>query len=329
MRRNSSVCCRSTCRVLLLSVMSRATFDMPMVAPEGALIGEMLSETSIGLPSLRRRTVSLCSMRSPQLIRRKLSCTSDSRSPGTRSAMFLPTTSVAEYPYRRSAAEFQPVIVPSSAIVMMASLDDSTAALNSRSRSAWWSRAATVRRCSATSRSSATVFAFTSSIACANARASTPVSPLASTGMIARPSRAVSWTVSVNRMIGRVSDRAISSASTAAHSTAINPTDIELFRIACAGAMKVAFGTCSITATHSLPARTVGANATPSRPPGWVRRGAGESLCRAERRCEIREVASPIGRPAELRTEFADSIGMNEVVASAVDHIHLFARPHR
>ena len=55
MRRSSSVCCRSASRVLLLSVMSRATFDMPMVAPEGDLIGEMLSETSIGLPSLRKR----------------------------------------------------------------------------------------------------------------------------------------------------------------------------------------------------------------------------------------------------------------------------------
>ena len=39
-------------------------------------------------------------------------------------------------------------------------------------------------------------------------------------------------TASVNRMIGRVSDLAISSASTAAQSTAINPTVIELFRIA-------------------------------------------------------------------------------------------------
>ena len=128
--------------------MSRATFDMPMVAPEGALIGEMLSETSTGLPSLRRRVVSLCSMLSPQPIRRRMSCTSGSRPAGTRIAMFLPAASAALYPYRRSAAEFQPVIVPSSDVVMIASLDDSTAALNRRSRSAWWSRAAMVRRCS-------------------------------------------------------------------------------------------------------------------------------------------------------------------------------------
>ena len=52
MRRSSSVCCRSTCLVLLVSVMSRATFEMPMVAPEGDLIGEMLSETSIRLAIL-------------------------------------------------------------------------------------------------------------------------------------------------------------------------------------------------------------------------------------------------------------------------------------
>ena len=50
--------------------------------------------------------------------------------------MFLPTASAAVYPNSRSAAGFQPVIVPSSDIVMMASLEDSTAALNSRSRSA-------------------------------------------------------------------------------------------------------------------------------------------------------------------------------------------------
>ena len=136
MRRSSSVCCRSTCLVLLASVMSRATFEMPMVAPEGDLIGEMLSETSIRLPSFRSRTVSLCSMLSPQPIRRSASCISGSRSSGTSSVMFSPTASAAVYPNSRSAAEFQPVIVPSSDIVMMASLDDSTAALNSRSRSA-------------------------------------------------------------------------------------------------------------------------------------------------------------------------------------------------
>jgi len=145
---------------------------------------------------------------------------------------------------------------------MMASLDDSTAALKRRSRSAWWSRAAIVRRCSSTSRSSATVLAFASSITCANARASTPVSPPAATGMAAMPSRGAASTARVNSTIGRVSDRAINSASAAAQSTAINPTSIELFRIAAAGAMKAAFGTASMTATHSLPDSMAGANAT-------------------------------------------------------------------
>ena len=103
MRRRSSVCCRSACLVLLASVMSRATFEMPMVAPEGDLIGEMLSETSTRLPSLRSRTVSLCSMLSPQPIRRSASCISGSRSSGTISVMFWPTASaarVSEQPLR-------------------------------------------------------------------------------------------------------------------------------------------------------------------------------------------------------------------------------------
>ena len=33
--------------------MSRAVFDAPMIVPDGVLIGEMLSETSTRLPSLR------------------------------------------------------------------------------------------------------------------------------------------------------------------------------------------------------------------------------------------------------------------------------------
>ena len=55
---------------------------------------------------------------------------------GTSSVMCWPTASAAVYPNSRSAAGFQPVMVPSSDVVMMASLEDSTAALNSRSRSA-------------------------------------------------------------------------------------------------------------------------------------------------------------------------------------------------
>jgi hypothetical protein len=51
-------------------------------------------------------------------------------------AISLPTASVALYPNSRSAAGFQPVILPSSELVMMASLEDSTAALKWRSRAA-------------------------------------------------------------------------------------------------------------------------------------------------------------------------------------------------
>ena len=75
-------------------------------------------------------------MLSLQPIRRSASCSSGSRSSGTSNVMFSPVASAALYPNSRSAAEFQPVMVPSSDVVMMASLEDSTAALNSRSRSA-------------------------------------------------------------------------------------------------------------------------------------------------------------------------------------------------
>jgi hypothetical protein len=68
---------------------------MPMIAPEAALIGDMLSATSTEVPSLRSRTVSFCSMVSPQLIRRTMSSTSPSRSAGTISEMCRPTASAA------------------------------------------------------------------------------------------------------------------------------------------------------------------------------------------------------------------------------------------
>jgi hypothetical protein len=70
-------------------------------------------------------------------------------------------------------------------------------------------------------------------------------------------------TAAVNWLIGRVSELATNTANPAAHSTAINPTVMEVFLIAAAGAMKTAFGRVSITATHSLPASMAGASATP------------------------------------------------------------------
>ncbi len=82
-------------------------------------------------------------------------------------------------------------------------------------------------------------------------------------GMATLPCLAAPWTASVNRMIGRVSDRAISSASTAAHNTAIVPTSSEVFLMIAAGAMITALGVVSMTPSHSAPARTIGASAIP------------------------------------------------------------------
>jgi PAS domain-containing protein len=50
-------------RAFLSSVMSRAILDAPTIFPREFLIGEMVSEMSTRLPSLRCRTVSKCSMR--------------------------------------------------------------------------------------------------------------------------------------------------------------------------------------------------------------------------------------------------------------------------
>ena len=58
MRRRSSISWLSACCVRLFSVMSRAALEMPTILPEAERIGEMLSETSTVLPSLRTRDVS-------------------------------------------------------------------------------------------------------------------------------------------------------------------------------------------------------------------------------------------------------------------------------
>jgi hypothetical protein len=42
-----------------------------MISPDGPLIGERFTDISTGLPSLRMRTVSKFSIRSPRAIRRK------------------------------------------------------------------------------------------------------------------------------------------------------------------------------------------------------------------------------------------------------------------
>jgi hypothetical protein len=81
--------------------------------------------------------------------------------------------------------------------------------------------------------------------------------------MVTGSLRPMPSTATVSCLIGRVSDRATITASTAAHSIAISPTCRVVFLIASAGAMKTAFGIVSITAIHCLPASRTGANATP------------------------------------------------------------------
>ena len=58
MRRRSSISWLSARCVRLVSVTSRADLEMPTIWPEAERIGEMLSETSTMLPSLRMRDVS-------------------------------------------------------------------------------------------------------------------------------------------------------------------------------------------------------------------------------------------------------------------------------
>ena len=70
-------------------------------------------------------------------------------------------------------------------------------------------------------------------------------------------------TAAVSRRIGRVSERATITASTAAHSIATRPTISDVLRIAAAGARKTLFGTRSMMPTHCLPASSVGASAMP------------------------------------------------------------------
>ena len=109
-----------------------------MISPLADRIGETLSETSTMRPSLCRRRVSYCSSLSPAVTRLRISSTSARRSGGTMMSMRFPIASAAVYPNSSSAARFQPVMVPSSDLVMIASLEDSTTALNSHSR--WLAR---------------------------------------------------------------------------------------------------------------------------------------------------------------------------------------------
>ena len=96
-----------------------------------------------------------------------------------------------------------------------------------------------------------------------------------------------------------------------------------------AGAMITALGVVSMTATHSEPARTAGANAIPSGSGGLVRYDLGAALLSSNLRRQMREVGFPVIGLAEQRAEFARTIRMNEIVALPVDDVDRLARRHR
>ena len=72
-RRCFSSLSRSASSACLRPVMSRAIFEAPTIAPLASRIGEMVTETSIFVPSFLTRTVSKCSMLSPRRMRARMS----------------------------------------------------------------------------------------------------------------------------------------------------------------------------------------------------------------------------------------------------------------
>ena len=111
--------------------------DAPTITPLLFLMGEIVTDTSICLPSLRTRSVSKCSTLSPHAIRARMSDSSFARSLGKSIPMNLPMASADEYPNNFSAPGFQPVMVPPSVLLIMASSDDSiTAARRPRASAA-------------------------------------------------------------------------------------------------------------------------------------------------------------------------------------------------
>ncbi len=118
---------RSDC---FCAVISRATFEAPTTRPDESVTGEMVSETSIRLPSFRLRTVWKWSTRSPRRRRLRISDSSAWRSSGMIRVMFCPMASSAVYPNIRSALLFQLVITPSRFLLIMASSEEATMAAN-------------------------------------------------------------------------------------------------------------------------------------------------------------------------------------------------------
>jgi hypothetical protein len=75
--------------------MSRAIFEAPTMVPLASRTGEIVTDTSINLPSLVARIVSKWSTRSPRRRRSRIIGSSSSRSGGNRVSMLLPTISSA------------------------------------------------------------------------------------------------------------------------------------------------------------------------------------------------------------------------------------------
>ena len=67
----------------------------------------------------------------------------------------------------------------------------------------------------------------------------------------------------------------------------------------------------------------------PARLPGLILDDPGHALPCADRGGQIREVALPVARLVEQRGEFAGGIGVDEIVAAAVDDIDRLAHLHR
>ncbi len=117
-----------SCADRFCSVMSRAIVDAPTTRPLESRTAEIVSDTSMSEPFLRRRVVSKRSTRSPAATRASSFATSSSWPSGTSSAIDWPVISASEYPYSRSAPGFQLTIVPSVVLLMIASAQDSTTA---------------------------------------------------------------------------------------------------------------------------------------------------------------------------------------------------------
>ena len=78
--------------------MSRAIFEAPIIAPLLSRIGEIVTETSTSVPSLRARMVSKCLIPSPSFMRARMSDSSLARPAGINMRIGLPTASADEYP---------------------------------------------------------------------------------------------------------------------------------------------------------------------------------------------------------------------------------------